>query len=64
MMMMMPMYFGFPVENTYLFEKFQSSTTTEYLLWLVGIACFSAAVQVIGNLRNQLQNKELGDLLR
>ena len=60
----MPMYFGFPVNNTYLFQKFSSSTTAEYLLWLLGIAIFSGAVQYINNQRNQYQNKEVGDLLR
>lgn len=64
MTMMMPMYFGFPVDNTYLFEKFSSSNATEYILWLVGILVFSFAIQYLSHFRTQIQNKTLNELLR
>ena len=53
-MMMMPMYFGFPVTNTYLFEKFSSNNATEYILWLLGILVFSFAIQYLSHFRTQI----------
>jgi len=64
MMMMMPMYFGCPVENIYLFKSFTSSNAGTFIAWLIGITLLSLLVQVLTYFRSQLQNKTMRDLLR
>lgn len=54
MMMMMPMYFSWGVENTYLFEKFYSTTSGQYWGWLALIFTISFAVQALSYLRTAI----------
>ena len=42
---MMPMWFSCPVWNIYLFKDFQSHETGTFIVWLVGIALFTFALQ-------------------
>ena len=64
MMMMMPMYFGCPVDNIYLFKLFTSSNAGTFIAWLVAITLMSLFVQVLTYCRSQLQNKTMRDILR
>ena len=63
-MMMMPMYFGCPVDNIYLFKSFTSNNAGTFIVWLIGITLLSLLVQVLTYLRTQLQNKTMRELLR
>ncbi len=64
MMMMMPMYFTFGYENTYLFAKFTSSSAKSYYPWLAGIFLMCVLVQFLSYLRTNLQNKTVRELVR
>lgn len=59
MMMMMPMYFGFGVENTFLFEKFTTTTGLQYGIALGCLLLVSVGVEVLSYVRTQMQNKEV-----
>ena len=64
MMMMMPMYFTFGYENTFLFAKFTSSSAKSYYPWLAGIFLMCVLVQFLSYLRTNMQNKAVRDLVK
>lgn len=43
-MMMMPMYFSWGNQNTFLFEKFTSSNALQYWLWLALICAVNVGI--------------------
>ena len=59
MMMMMPMYFGLPVDNTYLFQSFTSSNGWQFFLWLLLFFVLSIGVAFLAYLRTEVQNKAI-----
>jgi hypothetical protein len=64
MMMMMPMYFSFGYENTFLFDKFYSLSAKSYYPWLAGIFLMCVLVQFLSYLRTNMQNKAVRDLVK
>lgn len=62
--MMMPMYFSFGYENTFLFAKFTSSAAKSYYPWLAGIFLMCVLVQFLSYLRTNVQNKAIRDLVK
>lgn len=43
-MNMMPMYFGCPVDNIYLFKSFTSNSTGTFIAWLFAVVVLSGLV--------------------
>ena len=64
MMMMMPMYWTFGYENTFLFEKFTSSSAKSYYPWLAAVFLMCVLVQFLSYLRTNMQNKAVRDLVK
>lgn len=64
MMNMMPMYFGCPVNNIYLFKSFTSNSGWTFTLWLIGIFLLAIGTHFLAYLRTEVQNRAIKDELR
>ena len=63
-MYMMPMYFSFTPNNTFLFEDFTSNSGGTYFLWLLVFFFVNVGLQYLEFFRNRTHNNEIRQLLR
>jgi len=62
--MMMPMYWTFGYNNTFLFKSFTSNAPKSYYPWLAVVFLLCVLVEFLSYYRTNLQNKTVRDLVK